>query len=283
MSASSLDNTDSSAIPDLNESDLAVIREQSETFLGQWNQLISRTNWEKGAIIAEWRKNLQDQMRPARDWSDESWSRLVGGVSPQHVGRLRRTTERFGSVWNSYAGLYWSHFYAALEWADAEMWLEGAVQNRWSVSQMRLQRWEVTGGAPSERPDLPANGIVSTEIAEENSSLVAEESPARDRGNFTTEPLDEGPDFGEAPGTTRIGASDDVIELADVPKLTTQALFERFNNLPEDVAEAVEAIKLCIIRHRAMGWSEISQSDMVDVLGALKMLAASQADAHGHE
>ena len=81
--------------------------------------------------------------------SDEAWSREVGGVSPQHVGRLRRTYERFGAVHKQYPGLYWSHFQAALDWPDAEMYLEGAVQNDWSVSQMRNQRWEVSAAARS--------------------------------------------------------------------------------------------------------------------------------------
>ena len=71
----------------------------------------------------------------------------MGGVTPQHVGRLRRVFERFGETHDQYAGLYWSHFQAALDWPDAEMYLEGAVQNDWSVAQMRNERWEAMGGA----------------------------------------------------------------------------------------------------------------------------------------
>ena len=83
--------------------------------------------------------------------SDEAWSRRVGNVSPQHVGRLRRTYEQFGQTHDRYHGLYWSHFQAALDWDDAEMWLEGAVQSGWSVAKMRNQRWESMGA--------PANAI----------------------------------------------------------------------------------------------------------------------------
>src|SRR5690606_12131349 len=78
------------------------------------------------------------------------WSRRVGNVTPQHVGRLRRAFERFGAVRQEYRGLFWSHFQAALDWDDAEMWLEGAVQNQWSISEMRHQRWEALGGAAGE-------------------------------------------------------------------------------------------------------------------------------------
>ncbi len=119
--------------------------QSSESFIGQWNRLISTTNWEKGGIILQWRESLKQSLGSASESSDETWSQLVGGVTSQHVGRLRRTFERFGHVYQEYEGIYWSHFYAALEWDDAEMWLEGAIQNRWSVSAMRRQRWEVLG------------------------------------------------------------------------------------------------------------------------------------------
>lgn len=95
--------------------------EQSHSFIGKWNQLISTTNWEKGQIIVTWRQAMAAQDLPPAAYSDECWSRLVGGVSPQHVGRLRRTFERFGEVYKTYANIYWSHFYAALDWDDAEM------------------------------------------------------------------------------------------------------------------------------------------------------------------
>ena len=69
----------------------------------------------------------------------------MGNVTPQHVGRLRRASERFGATRDGYPGLYWSHFQAALDWDDAEMWLEGAVQSDWSISAMRHRRWEAQG------------------------------------------------------------------------------------------------------------------------------------------
>ncbi len=103
------------------------IAETSERFIGQWNRLISTTNWEKGRIIHEWRSAGVASGAPATEYSDEAWSRLVGGVTGQHVGRLRRVYERFGGVYQDYEGLYWSHFQAALDWDDAEMWLEGGA------------------------------------------------------------------------------------------------------------------------------------------------------------
>ncbi len=71
--------------------------EVSEEFVGRWNTLISTTNWEKGRIIGQWRQALIETGAPATCYSDEAWSKRVGGVSSQHVGRLRRVFERFGS------------------------------------------------------------------------------------------------------------------------------------------------------------------------------------------
>ena len=114
-----------------------VIETACSEYLGRWNRLVSTTNWEKGRIVAEWREALIEAAAPAAAYSDEAWSRRVGSVTPQHTGRLRRVYQRFASTREAYPGLYWSHFQAAVDWDDAEMWLEGAVQNRWSIAQMQ--------------------------------------------------------------------------------------------------------------------------------------------------
>ena len=61
--------------------------------------------------------------------------------------------QRFGAVSDQYDGLFWSHFQAGLDWDDAEMWLEGAILNGWSVSQMRGKRWEALGNAGAPPAD----------------------------------------------------------------------------------------------------------------------------------
>ena len=50
----------------------------------------------KGRIIFEWRQALEATGVDWQQYSDEAWSRRVGNVSGQHVGRLRRVFERFG-------------------------------------------------------------------------------------------------------------------------------------------------------------------------------------------
>ena len=137
----------------------------SQPFVGRWNRLVSTTNWEKGRIITQWRETLIDQDVSATEYSDEAWAILVGGVTGQHVGRLRRVYQRFGPSYEQYDGLYWSHFQAALDWGDAEMWLEGAVQNDWSVSQMRRQRWETLGAVESDKPQ--EDDVIKNELDED--------------------------------------------------------------------------------------------------------------------
>jgi hypothetical protein len=132
--------------------DVDAFLETSAQFVGRWNHLISTSNWEKGRIISQWRISLADAGAPAGEYADEVWAKRVGGVSPQHVGRLRRVFDRFDEVRGDYEGLYWSHFHAAVDWEDAEMWLEGGVQNGWSVKQMMNQRWETLGSPEGSEP-----------------------------------------------------------------------------------------------------------------------------------
>src|SRR5262245_19768725 len=166
----------------------------SQPFVGRWNRLVSTTNWEKGRIIVQWREALVAQGLPPTEYSDEAWSRLVGGVSGQHVGRLRRVYQRFGQQREQFPELYWSHFQAALDWDDAEMWLEGAKTSGWSVGQMRVTRWETLGKVESARPRpedvLSAEGDEDFEASRGGSTLQATGSDG---------PRYDGPDFGDEP------------------------------------------------------------------------------------
>jgi len=247
----------------------------SRPFVGQWNQLVSTTNWEKGRIIHRWREALIATGAAASEYSDEAWARRVGGVTGQHVGRLRRVFDRFGEVCDQYAGLYWSHFHAALDWDDAEMWLEGAVQSRWSVSQMRRQRWEAMGALPAERPK-DDEIVVSDTDEDVDLTVERDDAVARRTRDAEDGPLREGPDFGEEPPATGKkhdeGAS---IYSDDSPDKTIQFVrpFENLAELPEDLAEAFESFKLAILRHKAEDWNQIARDDVLAALDALKELA----------
>ena len=179
--------------------------EASRPFVGRWSQLVSNTNWEKGRIICQWRDALGNSGALATQYSDEAWSRLAGGVTAQHVGRLRRVYHRFGETYTSYADLYWSHFQAAMEWNDAEMWLEGAVRNRWSVSQMRRQRWETMGSIAEQRPRDKAIVVCEQDEDFEPGADDSPRSQTRSRSDdVPSGPRPEGPDFGDEPEPSRI-------------------------------------------------------------------------------
>lgn len=253
---------------------LAKLEEASAPYLGQWNTLISTTNWDKGKIIHLWRTSLQAAGAPAAEYSDDAWGKRVGGVTGQHVGRLRRVFERFGDHYTNYRGLYWSHFQAAIEWEDAEMWLEGAVQNGWSVASMRNQRWETMGQLESEKP---SDDLVAAEVDEDFEPAQGDNEVKGSIGDMDppTGPLHEGPDFGDeeqdAHNRESAGlAEGEVGDSTEAPSLIKP--FAELGALPDDVMDAFEAFKLAVIRHRAAGWEEISQDDMLSCLESLKVL-----------
>jgi hypothetical protein len=256
------------------------IQAPDEPFVTRWHVLVSDTNWEKGRIIVEWKAA---QLAAGRTASDDAWSRLVGGVSPQHVGRLRRVYERFCEQRALFAGLYWTHFLAALDWADAEMWLEGAVHSGWSVMDMRRQRWEALGAPPELRPR--EEDIVAAELDEDA-------LPPRRAGEFEAaapqpagEPhsgpdLNEGPDFGdeaadaspaaapfEAPGPTAAAA---------LPRVSP---FESLPPLPADLADAFEQLKLAVLRHKLAQWQDVPADHVLAALDALKVLVLAPSGA----
>jgi hypothetical protein len=259
--------------------DYALTDQTSQQFVGQWRRLVSTTNWEKGRIIHQWREALRATGAPAVEYSDEAWSRRVGQVTPQHVGRLRRVWERFAATHEDYDCLYWSHFQAALDWDDAEMWLEGAAQSRWSVAQMRAQRHEALGAVAGE----PTGSETSDdELWDEDSG--DEEGAEAATASVETIREPDGRDDDEADE-----AFDEDSELDDeasspqtlqpAPAAEAVRPFAELPPLPSDVNEAFEAYKLCILRHKLAGWREITRDDMLASLDSLRQLALAPAES----
>jgi hypothetical protein len=260
----------------------AELLKASQPYVGRWDRLVSSTNWEKGRIIAEWRQALMAAQARPTEFSDETWSTLVGGVTPQHVGRLRRTYVRFHGQQETYAGLFWSHFLAALEWNDAELWLEGAVQNGWSVSQMRSRRWKALGGDAAEEPQ--SSDVVTAEVDEDvpaalmssegdtaeirDPSDFGEEGPRYEEADFGDEGPGDGADDGEGAGSVDGQGAEAPF---DFP--TPQRPFENLAALPSDLQEAFESFKLAILHHKLNEWRDVSTTDVVAALRALEQLA----------
>ncbi len=87
---------------------------------------------------------------------------------------------------------------AALDWDDAEMWLEGAVQSKWSISEMRRTRWQANGGDPSMEP-RDADVVTASEDEDFTPLAEADESTSVQDGprSVAEGPRPDGPDFGD--------------------------------------------------------------------------------------
>ncbi|MEX0978881.1 MAG: hypothetical protein WDZ48_08525 [Pirellulales bacterium] len=250
--------------------DSALVDQTCDQFLGQWKRLVSTTNWEKGRIICQWREALASADSPPSQYSDEAWSRRVGNVTPQHVGRLRRVFERFAAVRDDYPGLHWSHFQAALDWDEAELWLEGAVQNDWSIAEMRHKRWETRGALEAEEP---SGDDAPLEIPWDDDA----EPPDR-AGEVTSGTL--GVVHAPERSSDKEDEDDDDVQDRYDSRIEAPIVrpFAALPPLPPDVNDAFEAYKLCILRHKLAGWDEISRDDLILSLDALKELALAPAD-----
>jgi hypothetical protein len=253
--------------------DVDAFLETSAQFVGRWNHLISTSNWEKGRIISQWRISLADAGAPAGEYADEVWAKRVGGVSPQHVGRLRRVFDRFDEVRGDYEGLYWSHFHAAVDWEDAEMWLEGGVQNGWSVKQMMNQRWETLGSPEGSEPS--DEDVVASEPDEDietnptaDSEMQGEVAVVEDVGSDADDEYED-----DEEGEYDSDESDSPTATSASSTATQVRPFESLPGLPEDLQEAMEMFKLSIVRHKLLGWDEISRDDLLACLDALRTLA----------
>lgn len=257
-----------------------LVEEASTEYLGRWNRLVSTTNWEKGRIIYQWRLALLQAEASPGSCSDEAWSRRVGNITPQHVGRLRRVYQRFGTVYEQYDGLYWSHFQAAIDWDDAEMYLQGAVQEKWSVSQMRGQRWEAMGAPPEKKPR--DEDVITGELNEDvdlahdeglPDSICDSPGVVRDAEVALEDESQSGPY--EATDTSVSGDGGPSVDDRPVDPVRP---FENLPALPPDLNEAFEGFKLAVLSHKVSGWQEISLNDVLAVLDALKALALAPAD-----
>jgi hypothetical protein len=256
----------------------------SQPFMGRWHLLVSTTNWEKGRIICDWRQALIDADANADEYSDEAWATRVGGVTSQHVGRLRRVFGRFGKSHASSNGLYWSHFQAALDWDDAEMWLEGALQNDWSVSAMRQQRAATLGDVTASRADQLAAQLEGEATAEQ---AAAEESAAGDDRISPSVARLQASDIATADETDEASnddsydaqAGDDSTDGADSPRRGPPLQpFADLPELPDDLQAAFDTFKLAILSHRREGWREVSWGGVVATRHALQMLATTPQD-----
>lgn len=276
-----------SATPTTPPLDEAIVVASHE-YVGRWNRLVSTTNWEKGRIIHQWRELILADPASAASATDDTWARIVGGVTGQHVGRLRRVFARFGEKYNDYPGLFWSHFQAALDWNDAEMWLEGASQSGWSVARLRNERWETLGRVETDRPkeiELSPADLDEDYSPEAEAKRKEESDSVSPSYGEATGPRHDGPDFGDDEGGSdreHTSSEGSDFESTEWPAESARALVQPFAGvpaeLPGDVQDAMETFKIALMHHKTSGWKEISAEQMLSVLDALKSLVTAPAD-----
>ncbi|HMO16176.1 MAG TPA: hypothetical protein PKD64_18790 [Pirellulaceae bacterium] len=243
----------------------ATVSEESSNYLFQWHELVSRTNWEKGKIICEWRNSVCRAHPEVKAVSDRAWSELIGGITAEHVGRLRRTFERFGEVYQKYNGLRWTHFMVAVSWPDAEMWLEGASQADWTVEQMRSRRWETMGGLASERPD--DKDIIAEEIPSADAEMPIESNAFQQySGDAISGPILEGPDWGDS-DIANTGAA----------RNANDAIEKILQRVPHELANAIESLSTLIRTYHDRKWSGVNRSDALKLLNYLKDLVRNES------
>jgi hypothetical protein len=247
-----------------------VVEATSVEFLGRWNRLVSTTNWEKGRILCQWREAMIAAGAPPTSYSDEAWSRRVGNVTPQHTGRLRRVYQRFHPVREIYPGLYWSHFQVALDWDDAEMWLEGARHNGWSIAQMQNERSSTLGTLAAESAAC-AEGVGGEALDEDapGQSWPSETIPVVDAAVRGTDDLHAAHSLPEP---------DESAEAAGLDPGVAPRPFEHLGDLPCDLRAALEAFKLAILHHKLCGWQEVACADVLMALDGLRQLALAPAE-----
>ena len=129
--------------------------------------------------------------------------------------------------------------------------------------------------------------IVASEVDEDFTPHAEEDSSSSSLSGKVTEiqggPRPEGPDFGEE------GISDAAHGLAssfddshdETATETRSELVRPFENLPElppDMADPFDSLKLAIIRHKAANWQTISLDAVLANLDALKQLAVAASE-----
>ena len=282
--AASNDHSDegSNSAESSDEPNPSGVDEASMPFVGKWHTLNSTTNWEKGRIISSWREAKKEAGEEVSAFSDEAWAQLVGEVTSQHVGRLRRVFDRFGKNFTDYASLYWSHFHVSLDWEDAEPWLEGAQGQGWSVAGMRRQRDEAHGKSGEGQ-------VIESRIAGSDLETVGDGELATVANPDADEEASAdwtGSEGGSSDSSDRSAESDDETASSD-EELNMQAAgktmpkvrpFEEIADLPDDLADAFEAMKLAILHHKISGWEKISEEEVVSSLIALQQLTVAPSE-----
>jgi hypothetical protein len=173
------------------------------------------------------------------------------------------------------------------------MWLEGAIHNGWSVSQMRGQRWETVGkpgeampadeeGAAGDDEDAPWLGEDESEMASREDALTGESAEVKSVEGTAKKKKDESDDEEEGEeaesGSSESSSSSYDDESPKSHKKERTRLNVEVGDLPDDIADAFEQFKLAIITQRRLEWAETTPESVIECLDALRELTLAPLD-----
>ena len=261
-----------------------LIDEIASEYVGFWNLLVSKTNWEKGKVVHSWRAKLKEAGLPRRVYSDEAISQRIGNVSPQHVGRLRRVFERFGSQ-PTLPNLYWSHYQAALDWDDADEWLQRASAEKLSVAQTRVARWEKYGPTLQTKPkdeDIvdaeqdedvnPYNDSNAGETVSGHGTKTTKDDAEKEKVKKTKKQKKDDP-LGEFSGKSEPWEANGPASFTTAEVLDA---FSKLEPLPADLAEAFETLKVAILTRKLEKWADVTPVLVAQYISEIKRLLVSE-------
>ena len=146
---------------------------------------------------------------------------------------------------------------------------------------MRDQRWQAEGAVESKRP---TNSEIIDVDTDEDVVLPAQGGGRTkeygDDSGVASGPLHEDPDFGEGEELTSLARGESVAANASSSAATdsdqnAESLIQPFAGLPElpdDVADAFEALKLAVLRHKSTDWTETDAESIQKYLDAFSIL-----------
>jgi hypothetical protein len=125
---------------------ISDVKESEEELIAKAQSAVSQSNWVVGECADKWTQ------RYARGRGDGDFAALLGLTADQ-VFQRRRVWQTFADVYQGYASLKWSHFYAALTWDDAPECLQWADENQATVAEMKAWRRALRGEDLRNEPD----------------------------------------------------------------------------------------------------------------------------------
>jgi hypothetical protein len=158
------------------------------------------------------------------------------------------------------------------------MYLQGSVENHWSVAQMRNQRWEAMGGHPEQKPR--ETDIVAAEL-DEDAPHRDDSQPTMAISETFGEVHDAESQYDDEPRAefdSHSDESDAPSPTMDAPAAPLLRPFEALPPLPPDLNEGFELMKLAILNHKVSGWREIDRDDVLSVLESLRQLVLAPAE-----